>query len=129
MFVLVASLKPHRTQGIEMTMPVPLDCLNCGVCCFSKSATYVRVSGDDWARLGEDAESWARFVGQRAYLRMKGGHCLALEITTRRGQLPVFFCAIYEKRPQICRDLGRGSPECKGELETKAQRVADAHGG
>jgi len=110
-------------------MPVPDDCLNCGVCCFSKSATYIRVSGDDWTRLGDEAEGLARFVGQRAYMRMEGGHCIALQITTKRGQLPQFFCSIYAKRPQICRDLARGSPECKGELETKAQRVADEFAG
>jgi Fe-S-cluster containining protein len=109
-------------------MLVPVECLNCGVCCFSKSATYVRVSGDDWIRLGDDAERVARFVGQRAYMRMRNGHCIALQITTKRGQPPVFFCEIYAQRPQICRELRRGSPQCKGELETKAHRVADEHG-
>ena len=109
-------------------MEIPADCLNCGVCCFSKSSTYIRVSGDDWTRLGDDAERVARFVGQRAYMRMEDGHCIALQITTKRGQPPVFFCEIYEKRPQICRDLRRGSPECQGELTTKAHRVADEYG-
>lgn len=109
-------------------MPVPEDCLNCGVCCFSKSATYVRVSGDDWTRLGDNPELVARFIGERAYMRMKGGHCIALHITTQRGQLPRFFCEIYARRPQVCRDLKRGSPQCKGELMTKAHRVADEFG-
>jgi Fe-S-cluster containining protein len=111
-----------------LDMDIPVDCLNCGVCCFSKSATYVRVSGDDWTRLGDDAESVARFVGQRAYMRMEDGHCIALQPSTRRGQPPVFFCSIYAKRPQICRDLKRGAPECQGELSTKAHRVADEYG-
>jgi Fe-S-cluster containining protein len=106
-------------------METPTDCLNCGVCCFSKSATYIRVSGDDWSRLGDDAERVARFAGQNAYMRMRSGHCLALQVTTKRGQLPLFFCEIYSTRPQICRDLKRGSPQCEGELETKAHRVAD----
>ena len=109
-------------------MPVPVDCLNCGVCCFSKSATYVEVTGDDWTRLGDDAERLARFIGQHAYMRMEQGHCIALHITTHRGRPPEFFCTNYAKRPQICRDLKRGSPQCKGELETKAGRVADAYG-
>ena len=109
-------------------MAIPADCLNCGVCCFSKSATYVRVSGDDWTRLGDDADRVARFVGQRAYMRMEDGHCIALQPSSRRGQAPVFFCSIYETRPQICRDLRRGSPECQGELTTKANRVADEYG-
>ena len=110
-------------------MPVPADCLNCGVCCFSKSATYVEVHGDDWTRLGDEAEDLARFIGQHAYMRMEKGHCIALQITTQRGQPPVSFCGIYAKRPQVCRDLKRGSPQCKGELATKARRVADKFGG
>ncbi len=116
-------------RPIPTTMETPTDCLNCGVCCFSKSATYVRVSGADWTRLGAEAEAVARFVGQRAYMRMEDGHCIALHITTHRGRPPVFFCSLYAKRPQICRDLRRGSPECEGELTTKARRVADEHGG
>jgi Fe-S-cluster containining protein len=30
-----------------------------------------------------------------------------------------YFCTIYERRPQICRDLARGSPECEGERALK----------
>jgi uncharacterized protein len=38
-----------------------------------------------------------------------------------------FFCTIYERRPQICRDLARGSPECEGERATKeSTRLAPA---
>ena len=108
-------------------MAIPANCLHCGVCCYSKSNTYVWVRGDDWERLGEDAEDLARFVGNRAYLRMEDGHCIALAVRPRADGLgPEFFCTVYELRPQICRDLGRGSPECQGELATKADRVADA---
>ena len=32
-----------------------------------------------------------------------------------------FFCTIYERRPQVCRDLARGSPECDGERALKAE--------
>lgn len=104
-------------------MNIPTDCLNCGVCCFSKSPTYIRVHGTDWARLGEQAEHFAQFVGQRAYMRMEDGHCIALRITTQPGRPPEFFCSVYEQRPQVCRDLGRGSRECEGELSTKADAI------
>jgi hypothetical protein len=105
-------------------MDIPENCLHCGVCCFAKSGTYVRVSESDWLRLGDDAEAWARRVGGQAYMRMDDGHCLALQITTPRGQPPVFFCAIYAKRPQVCRDLARGKAACQTELNAKAARVA-----
>jgi len=103
-------------------MSAPADCLRCGVCCFSALPTYVRVTGEDWARLGPEADRWAHFIGHRAYLRMQDGHCLALERRTAPDGSPIFFCANYERRPQICRDLQRGSPECAGELAAKAGR-------
>jgi Fe-S-cluster containining protein len=80
----------------------------------------VRVSGDDWTRLGGAAEQVAQFVGNRAYMRMRDGHCGALELRTGADGATEFFCTIYERRPQICRDLARGSPECAGEIAVKA---------
>jgi hypothetical protein len=105
---------------------VPADCLRCGVCCHSQLTEYVRVTGLDWTRLGPEAEQWAHFVGHRAFLRMREGHCAALEIRPLQKGEREFFCRIYERRPQVCRDLGRGTPQCWGELEAKAERVAAA---
>lgn len=102
-------------------MLLPSDCLRCGACCFSPAENYVRVTGEDWARLGDEADRLARFVGHRAFMRMKAGHCAALEVR-RSGETDVeYFCTIYDRRPQICRDLARGSPECEGELVRKAR--------
>lgn len=88
----------------------------------------MRVSGADWERLGVEAGRVAHFVGNRAYMRMRDGHCAALELRTAADGAREFFCTIYERRPQVCRDLARGSPECAGELATKSARVADASG-
>ncbi len=101
----------------------PTDCLRCGVCCFGDTNTFVRVTGDDWARLGKDADRLAHFVGNRAFMRMTAGHCAALEIRRDETEGTVFFCTVYARRPQACRDLGRGSPECAAELERKAGAV------
>jgi len=76
---------------------------------------FVRVTGADWERLGADAENSAHFIGHRAFMRMKDGHCAGLEIKHSPEGAREFFCTLYEKRPQICRDLARGSPECEGE--------------
>jgi len=81
------------------------------------------VTGDDWARLGEAAERVAQFAGNRAFMRMSEGHCAALELRHAVDGAAEFFCSVYERRPQICRDLARGSPECEGELETKQARA------
>ena len=109
--------------------PTPSDCRGCGVCCFSQLETYVRVTGEDWARLGGEVERLAQFIGHRAYMRMSEGHCAALEVRraaeggTEGGM--EFFCTAYEGRPQVCRDLARGSGECAGELANKAPRVTE----
>ena len=89
----------------------------------------MRVTGEDWTRLGEEAERVAHFAGRgnEAFMRMTDGHCMALTVrrtAARDGQdanvAMEFFCTIYERRPQICRDLARGSPECVGERAIKA---------
>ena len=98
--------------------PAP-ECLRRGVCCFSDLATFVRVSGVDHARLAGRAAELTRFDGNRAYMRMLDGHCLALTIEPSTGQLS---CSAYAMRPQVCRDLARGSGECEGERHAKASR-------
>jgi hypothetical protein len=99
------------------------NCLQCGVCCHSFLETYVRVTGDDWDRLGADAERVAHFIGNRAYLRMHEGHCAALDVRITENGGREFFCTVYAQRPQVCRDLDRGSPECDGELQAKRERI------
>ena len=98
--------------------PVP-ECLACEACCFSRLETYVRVTGDDHARLGERADELVRFDGNRAYMRMVDGHCAALRVEKSSGQL---VCSAYETRPQTCRDLARGSGACLGEIASKQDR-------
>lgn len=77
------------------------------------------MTGDDHERLGEAAETFVSFIGNRAYMRLSDGHCAALriELTGR------FVCTVYETRPDACRDLERTSPHCAGELFTKAGRA------
>lgn len=102
----------------------PNDCLRCGVCCFSRLETFVRVTGEDWERLGEAAGIVAHFVGNRAYMKMLGEHCAALEVRPTPAGAVEFFCTVYASRPQACRDLARGSPHCAGERALKRGRVA-----
>jgi Fe-S-cluster containining protein len=99
-------------------MAVP-ECLRCGTCCFSTSEEYVRVTGEDFARLGELAGALVAWSGNRAFMQMRDGHCAALQLDPAAG---AFVCTVYARRPQICRDLERGSPECEGELATKGDR-------
>jgi Fe-S-cluster containining protein len=99
------------------------ECLDCGTCCFSRLDDYVRVTGDDYSRLGDQAEALVWFDSNRAYLRMVNHHCVALIVDKAHQQ---FVCSIYETRPQVCRDLERGSPACRAEIETKGLRPISA---
>lgn len=122
------------------------DCTRCGACCFSESPRHARVTGDDYARLGDEADRYVEFLGNQAFMRIEGGHCAALVVTpapivttttattanephladeplpTDATEDGTFFCAIYERRPTVCRDLERGSPACEGELALKRDR-------
>ena len=95
------------------------ECLACGACCFSRLETFARVTGDDYARMGELAEGLVRFDGFRGYMRMADGHCAALVLDARAGR---WLCGAYASRPQVCRDLARGSGACLAELDAKAER-------
>jgi len=96
-------------------------CLACGTCCFSRLNEYARVHGADHARLAERAEELTIFIGNRCYMRMHQGHCAALVVDAMSG---VFFCSVYDSRPNVCRELVRGSPACAGELVNKGDRPA-----
>jgi Fe-S-cluster containining protein len=91
----------------------------CGTCCFSTLESYVRVSGDDHARMGDRADELARFDGNRAYMRMVDGHCGALRIDGSTGRLT---CDAYTIRPDVCRALARASSACLGEIAAKSER-------
>ncbi len=97
----------------------PPECLACGACCFSTLTTYVSVTGDDYARLGEDAAGLVSWDSNHAYMRLEDGHCAALRVDAIERR---FVCTMYETRPQVCRDLARGSGACAGERESKEER-------
>jgi Fe-S-cluster containining protein len=52
-------------------------------------------------------------------MRMHEGHCQALEIDTQQER---YVCSVYETRPQVCRDLARGSSACLAERVAKSER-------
>jgi hypothetical protein len=55
---------------------------------------------------------------------MEAGHCAALAWGHDPGSGEVrFHCSIYDRRPTLCRELGRGSPECEAERERKQTEV------
>lgn len=97
-------------------------CLHCGACCFSPSQRYVQVTGDDHARLGDAAETFTQFIGNRCFMRMEEGHCAALEVRADG----TFVCSVYEQRPSLCRELARGGPACDVERSEKRSSAETA---
>lgn len=95
------------------------ECLQCGTCCFSTLQNYIRVTGDDHVRLGDLADDYVVFDGNRAYMAMHDGHCAALYIDTQTAS---FVCSIYAFRPETCRTLERHSDACAAERELKSDR-------
>jgi uncharacterized protein len=114
------ALTPSPSADLPAALPFPPACLSCGACCFSTAAKYVPVTGDDYARLGADSERWVTWQNNRAFMNMTDGHCAALSIESNEFGLQ-FVCQIYKRRPQTCRDLARGSPQCEADWEQKAE--------
>jgi Fe-S-cluster containining protein len=98
------------------------ECLSCGACCFGGIERYVPVSGADHARLGDAAEALTVFIENRCFMRMEDGHCAALQLEPG-GR---FVCAVYERRPSVCRELARGGPACEAERALKRERARAA---
>ncbi len=111
----------QRAKCYRVTGALAPACLECGACCFSALESYVRVSGDDHARLGPDGDALTAFIGNRCYMKMYDGHCAALLIDVESAR---FVCSIYATRPATCRDLARGSPACSAEIHEKSERPA-----
>ncbi len=111
---------PEAESAYGASMPETPECRDCGVCCSSLLEDYVNVPGSDYERLGVRADELTQFNGTHAFMRMHDGHCSALERSLVSGQ---FFCNAYETRPQVCRDLARGSGACRGEIDAKQQRA------
>jgi uncharacterized protein len=101
----------------------PPECTRCGACCFSESDRHAAVTGDDYERLGDDADAWVVFLENRAFMRIdrSAGASRCAALATKDG---TYTCRIYERRPQVCRDLERGSPACGGERFLKLTRRA-----
>ncbi len=97
----------------------PADCQHCAACCFSELDRYVRVTGNDYARLGADAVVYVHFIENRAFMRLTNGHCAALKFDSVSLQ---FTCQVYEHRPEVCRELERGSTSCEAERQAKGER-------
>lgn len=106
---LAAAWWPALAHALTKTAAVLLsneDCVACAACC---GPAFERV-----AVAARDAVVWKHPLlviktGPRFRLARSGDHCVALvrPEAARGGR-----CAIYEDRPQTCRDFSKGSSKC-----------------
>ncbi|HJZ83724.1 MAG TPA: YkgJ family cysteine cluster protein [Polyangia bacterium] len=91
------------------------DCQRCGACCYGPDH-YIDLLPADLLRLGgRTAGRYAVAGGRgRASMQMVHAHCAAL--LARQGH---FWCRIYGRRPDACRRVEVGTPEC---LRARARR-------
>jgi len=83
----------------------------------------VPLSGEDHARLTpEEQRERTVFRGIRCFMRMVDGRCVNLEREGDRVR-----CALYERRPQVCRDYARGGPACEVDRERFIARDRVGH--
>lgn len=97
----------------ELPGELPLDCRACGACCFGLD---VVLSPGDIERFEADRELERLTVLHRfstgltwRLMKKTGPHerCVALS-----GRLGDCRCSIYEQRPELCRELAAGAPDC-----------------
>lgn len=72
------------------------------------------MTGDDWGRLGDRAESLTDWTQNHAFMRMHEGRCIALAVDDDGVR-----CTIYADRPDVCRTLARGGGACEVERAQK----------
>ena len=77
-------------------------CLDCGACCVVYRTSFYWAEADDATRGGVPARLTVR-VGafRRAMRRGPDGRCVALRGVPGR----TVFCALYGRRPSVCRDF------------------------
>ena len=78
---------------------IKVTCANCEACCCRSEVLLITDTGvpDNFIAM----DKW----GGMSMARLEDGWCAALDRNT-------LLCTIYEKRPQICRELEMGEDEC-----------------
>lgn len=91
--------------------PDGADCVDCGRCCHHGPKTVSLLEADE-ERMGSRRLAIYTEVEARPphfrFIKNSGEYCGALDVSVA-GKYP---CAIYEARPEGCREVEAGSPCC-----------------
>jgi len=94
----------------NLQVELPKDCTECGACCAYKP-NWIEVSELDRQRINDD--TLINIGDSQHHMKMKWtgiNKCRCVALDGRIGGAIV--CTIYDKRPEICRLVERGSPIC-----------------
>ena len=96
------------------------ECVDCGACCHSNQAQYIRIFEHDFRRLEARALAFVDDNGNERSMRFEGGVCSALG----QSEAGCAICRIYPQRPDACRWLERGSTICRDMIAQHAGTAA-----
>lgn len=105
-----ARCRRHREAPVEASWPAcaawtgELDCQTCGACC-REAYHAVEVEADD--PFVATHPDWLAREDDRWVVRREGPRCAALACCG-----PRYACALYDARPQTCRDFEQGGENC-----------------
>lgn len=88
--------------------PIP-ECQDCGICCRASVPDYVELSDFEIDNIPERMVKW---IDTFPFMRMRKGACIAFRSCESRCS-----CAVYEHRPNVCRDFERGGSRCRHFLQ------------
>ena len=126
----VITFDPPKPVEKPVDNATSVDCASCGACCLE--AGHVAVTPDDRTPraltrstkgLGLSNDTLSK-LGPRCLKRHMGGRCVALE-----GEVGCSVsCAIYEKRPSVCRRFEAGSPGCLEARSRMRHKISSGSG-
>jgi len=94
----------------------PPDCLDCGACCHSINPCLVQLLGRD---LDTVPEQYVESDRSGAHLRMVEDKACGGFVCSALGEKNA--CRIYARRPFLCREFERGSPECLAAIADRSK--------
>lgn len=115
----VRFLVSRRLRRLRWQLTGPRDCRACGWCCSPPvlhGRGYVELSQKDIARLKRPEVAQLVDEGEMAMRMLRAGTCSrCAALVGTPGSEAV--CAIYSRRPDICREFAPGSAACLDILE------------
>jgi uncharacterized protein len=99
-------------------------CLDCGACCHTHNPQLVELLGTDAVEVpAQYVEAGPEGTFHMQMVEDKAHDCLVCSALGEKNA-----CKIYARRPFLCREFERGSPECRQAIaDMKRKRAERLH--